>query len=66
MRGRTYAVDPGSDEIGGDSEATYKTACVYYKQVRNGAVEFEIDILNKVFLVGGIDRLAEERQILGL
>lgn len=66
VRGRTYAVDPGSDEIGGDSEATYKTACVYYKQVRNGVVEFEIDILNKVFLVGGIDRLAEERQILGL
>ena len=66
VRGRTYAIDPGADEIGGDSEATYKTTCVYYKQVRNGVVEYEIDILNKVFLVGGVDRMAEERRILGL
>ena len=65
VRGRTYAIDNGGDEVGGDSEATYKTSCVYYKQVRNGRVEFEIDTMNKVFIVYGVDRVAQERQILG-
>lgn len=65
VRGRTYAVDPGSDEVGGDTEVTYKTTCVYYRQERNGEVEYEIDLLNKIFLVYGEDRLAEEREILG-
>ncbi|WP_242913486.1 phage major tail tube protein [Brevundimonas pishanensis] len=65
VRGRTFAIDAGGDEIGGDTEVTYKTTCVYYKQVRNGRVEFEIDVLNKVFIVAGVDRMAEERSILG-
>lgn len=65
VRGRTYAIDAGGDEIGGDTEVTYKTTCVYFKQVRNGRVEFEIDVMNKVFVVDGVDRLAEERRILG-
>lgn len=66
VRGRTYGIDAGGDEVGGDTEVTYKTSCVYYKQVRNGRVEFEIDVLNKVFIVAGVDRMAEERAILGL
>ncbi|WP_368933315.1 phage major tail tube protein [Brevundimonas naejangsanensis] len=66
VRGRTYSFDPGSDEIGADGDVTYKTTCVYYKQVRNGRPEFEIDILNKVFRVAGVDRLAEERRLLGM
>ena len=65
VRGRTYAVDPGSDEAGGETEVTYKTTCVYYRQERNGEVEYEIDLINKVFLVYGEDRMAEEREILG-
>lgn len=65
VRGRTFAIDAGGDEVGGDTAVTYKTACVYYKQVRNGAVEFEIDVMNKVFVVYGVDRMAEERRILG-
>ncbi|WP_312813033.1 phage major tail tube protein [Brevundimonas sp.] len=65
VRGRTYAIDAGGDEVGGDTEVTYKTACSYYKQVRNGRVEFEIDTMNKVFIVHGVDRVAEERRILG-
>ncbi len=66
VRGRTYGIDAGGDEVGGDTEVTYKTACVYYKQTRNGRVEFEIDIMNKVFIVNGVDRMAQERSILGL
>lgn len=66
VRGRTYAIDAGGDEVGGDTEVTYKTHCVYYKQVRNGRTEFEIDLLNKVFIVYGVDRMAEERRILGM
>lgn len=66
VRGRTYGIDAGGDTVGEDTEVTYKTTCVYYKQTRNGVVEFEIDVLNKVFIVGGVDRMAEERRILGL
>lgn len=65
VRGRTYSIDAGGDEVGGDTEVTYKTACVYYKQTRNGRVEFEVDVMNKVFVVAGVDRMAEERAILG-
>ena len=68
---QTHRMEPGhfaagGDEVGEDTEVTYKTTCVYYKQTRNGVVEFEIDVLNKVFIVGGVDRMAEERRILGL
>lgn len=66
VRGRTYGIDAGGDEVGGDTEVSYKTTCVYYKQIRNGRVEFEIDVMNKVFMVYGVDRMAEERRILGM
>lgn len=63
VRGRHEEIDAGDDEIGSKSGSTYKTACVYYKQTRNGEVEFEIDMLAGVFNVGGVDRWAEIRAI---
>lgn len=62
IRGRHEEIDAGDDEIGSKSGTTYKTACVYYKQTRNGVVEFEIDMLAGVFIVGGVDRWAQIRQ----
>lgn len=65
IRGRHVEIDNGDDESGKASESTYKTSCVYYKQTRNGQVEFEIDKLNNVFIVYGVDRNAELRKIIG-
>lgn len=65
IRGKHVEIDSGDDEIGSKSGTTYKTNCVYYKQTRNGVVEFEIDVLNNVFVVYGVDRRAEIRAIIG-
>lgn len=63
VRGRFTEIDSGDDEIGGKSGSSYKCACVYYKQSRNGRVEFEIDMLEGRFVVDGVDRWAELRAI---
>ena len=63
MSGRTNEIDTGEQEIGSKNGVSYKTDCVYYKQVRNGVVEFEIDTLNKKLLVYGVDRWAQLRAI---
>jgi P2 family phage contractile tail tube protein len=65
IRGKHVEIDNGDDEVGSKSGATYKTNAVYYKQTRNGYVEFEIDVLNSVFLVYGVDRRAQIRAIIG-
>nr|WP_316629659.1 phage major tail tube protein [uncultured Brevundimonas sp.] len=63
VSGRTNEIDTGEQEIGSKNGVSYKTDCVYYKQVRNSVVEFEIDILNKILLVYGKDRWAQLRSI---
>lgn len=65
VRGRHTEIDEGDHEVGSKSGATYKTSCVYYKQTRNGVIEFEIDMLAGVFIVYGQDRWAEVRRITG-
>lgn len=65
VRGRHVEIDSGDDEVGSKSGTSYKTSCTYYKQTRNGVVEFEIDVLGNVFSVYGVDRLAEVRRITG-
>tara|TARA_R110002167_G_scaffold12963_4_gene54858 strand:- start:7091 stop:7600 length:510 start_codon:yes stop_codon:yes gene_type:complete len=65
VRGRHVEIDAGDDEVGSKSGTTYKTTCSYYKQTRNGVVEFEIDMMGNVFNVYGVDRLAEVRRITG-
>lgn len=63
VRGRTVEVDAGDDEVGSKSGTSYKTTCTYFKQVRNGVIEFEIDMIGGVFIVNGVDRQAEIRAI---
>ena len=66
VRGRHSEIDPGSAKDGDDTETTVKTSCTYYKLVVDGRTEIEIDLLNAVFVVDGIDRLAEQRAAIGL
>lgn len=65
VRGRTTELDRGDQSKGEKTEVSYQTTCVYYKQTRNGFVEFEIDKENAVFIVHGVDRMAEVRAIIG-
>lgn len=65
VRGRHSEIDPGTAKPGDDTEFTVKTSCSYYKLIINGTVEIEIDFVNMVEIVGGVDRLAAQRRAIG-
>lgn len=65
LRGRHEELDAGNDEPGSDTEFKVKSSCVYYKQIRNGVTEVEVDLLGRRFIVFGADRWAEIRGIIG-
>ena len=66
MRGRLVEIDPGSSKAGDTTERTYKYVLTYYKEVVDGQVELEIDLVNLVENVGGVDNLAGMRAALGI
>ncbi|HEX8583049.1 MAG TPA: phage major tail tube protein [Allosphingosinicella sp.] len=66
VRGRLEEIDMGESKAGEAGEFKYKVPCTYYKLTWNGVEEIEIDILNMVFRVGGVDRLAAQRAAIGL
>ncbi|HUD90234.1 phage major tail tube protein [Sphingobium sp.] len=66
VRGRFTEIEMGDQEVGEASEFTTTMAVAYYKLVWNGRVEIEIDPLNMIEVVDGIDRLAERRALLGI
>lgn len=66
VRGRHEEIDMGDAEPGEDTEHSITTTCTYYKLVINGVTEIEIDILNMVEIVGGEDRLAQQRAAIGM
>lgn len=61
VRGRHEEIDMGEQKPGEDSEQKVKSALSYYKLTVNGRVEVEIDILNMIEIVDGVDRLAAQR-----
>lgn len=65
VRGRHSEIDPGSAKAGSDTEQTVKTRCVYYKLMIDGRTIIEKDDLNMLFIVNGVDLLAEHRRNLG-
>jgi len=64
VRGRHMEIDRGEYKPGEGGEFKVKTQCVYYREDWNGRTELEIDLLNCVFVVGGVDRMAEIRAII--
>lgn len=66
VRGRHEEIDPGSGKPGDDTEQSVKTICSYYKLTENGVVVIEKDEENLLFIVGGVDRLAGQRNALGI
>ena len=66
MRGRFSEIDPGSAKAGEATTVKYKAALSYYKLTINGETLIEIDAVNMIEIVNGIDRLAEVRAALGM
>ncbi len=66
MRGRFTEIDAGKAKAGDKTEIKYKAAVSYYKLSINGEVLLEIDPVNFIEVVGGIDRLAQVRAALGI
>lgn len=66
VQGRHEEIEAGEAKPGEDTEFNVKSACAYFKLTVDGRVKIEIDLLNFVFNVNGIDRLAEQRKAMGL
>lgn len=65
-RGRYEELDNGTAKAGDDAPLKVKMTMSYYKLVIDGSTELEIDLANFVEMVGGVDRLAEQRAALGI
>ncbi len=66
VRGRHTEIDSGEAKAGEGGKTQVKTACSYYKLTVDGKVILEIDMLNFIYIVDGVDLLAEQRKAIGL
>lgn len=64
VRGMVTEIDPGSAKAGDNTEWTVKRTLSYLKWTINGRVEVEIDVLNNIFIVDGVDLMAGIRAAL--
>lgn len=65
-RGRYEEINNGTAKAGDDAPLKVKMAMSYYKLIIDGTTEIEIDFVNFVEVVGGVDRLKEQRAALGI
>lgn len=66
VRGRHKEIDMGSGKLGSDTEFKVTSTLSYYKLSVNGSVVVEIDALNFVETVNGVDRLEAQRRAIGI
>lgn len=66
VRGRHSEVDFGSGKPGDDTAFKVTTEISYYKLSINGEVLIEIDLMNMIERVNGVDLLAKHRTAIGL
>ena len=66
MRGRHKEMDFGEYKQGEDTETKIITQCTYFKLTIDGKDVIEVDTVNMVEIVGGVDRVAEHRKNIGL
>lgn len=66
MRGRHQEVDRGEFKAGDKSSTKVSTHCIYYRETVDGVVVQEVDVLNMVHVVNGVDVLKEHRNALGI
>ncbi|KDD65581.1 hypothetical protein V466_28085 [Pseudomonas mandelii PD30] len=66
LRGGIKEVDMGDWKPGDKAEIKHAIKAVYYKLEIDGRVMYEIDPINMIQVVDGVDQLAEERAAIGL
>ncbi|MBK1686208.1 phage major tail tube protein [Rubrivivax gelatinosus] len=66
VRGRHTEIDFGTAKAGDNTEIKVKTAISYYRLTLNGEVLIEIDLVNMIENVGGVDRMAAVKAALGV
>lgn len=65
LRGRQKEIDTGEAKQGEDTTSKIVMDCTYYKLTINGKEMIEIDTVNLIEKVNGVDRLAEHRRNIG-
>ena len=65
-RGRIAEIDRGSAKVGEGTEHTYKCELSYYKETVNGTVLAEIDFVNMIEIIDGVDNQAAVRAAIGM
>lgn len=65
VRGRWREIDGGTWKPGDSATMKVSIACSYYKYVSNGQTLIEIDVINMVEIVNGVDRQAALRAAIG-
>jgi P2 family phage contractile tail tube protein len=66
LRGRHETIEMGDHEPGEDTEHSVTTTCSYYKLIVDSEDIIEIDLLNFIEKVNGVDLLEKQRAALGL
>jgi P2 family phage contractile tail tube protein len=66
MRGRHETIEMGDAQPGEDTEHSMTTTCSYYKLTVDGEEIIEIDLLNFIEKVNGVDMLEKQRTAMGL
>lgn len=64
-RGRFTEIDWGSSKQGDNTQHKYPVKNTYYKLTINNEVLIEIDLLNLIWVVGGVDILEQHRANIG-
>lgn len=65
MRGRHETTDMGEAQPGEDTEHSITTTCTYYKLSVDNEALIEIDLLNFIENVNGVNMLEKQREALG-
>lgn len=66
LGGRVKSFTPGSWKAGDMAKSEHEVAVDYYRWNQSGEDLFEIDVVNMIRIIGGIDQLAAERAALAL
>jgi P2 family phage contractile tail tube protein len=66
MRGRHETIEMGDAQPGEDTEHNITTTCSYYKLIVDNEDIIEIDLLNFIEKVNGVDMLEKQRAAIGL
>lgn len=66
FRGMLTEEDPGTWKAGEANETKFSIGCTYYKLEIDGAVIYDLDPINGIRIINGVDQTAAERAAIGM